>query len=431
MRLLLLAGAGTSIELGIPGMYGLGTEFRSHLRQWPAESTLVTKLTGTELDVEYLIEELDRLCDAKTPLEALGPTDVDINSANRVRAEVEWFVQHAAERVAERDAYVAWAGILRCTKLTDITFITTNYDRAIEIAARREEVHLDDGFPPFGPDDTTLWSGFAQTLDRPLLVKLHGSTDWYVDSSTGRPAKLRHPMPLFGRATLRLAGGRQLSSALVLPSREKLLTRAPYPRLSQTFYNAVDACDVAVCVGSSLRDEHVREAVRSAALRAPTFIVNPQGEAYGIEGASTIAQHASTFLISTLPNALLTDDPTVELRGASRETQPAGRGLLEAARILLDAAAPTDQRCQSVDEFDRSAAALDPFFLEGLLDDDDPTVARYTLGLLPASPMVVQLLQHADRSRHVTDQDFRTDLSLLRRMVESPPRTSKVLASSR
>ncbi len=242
--------------------------------------------------------------------------------------------------------------------------------------------------------------------------------------------KLRHPMPLFGNATLRLAGGRQLSSALVLPSREKLLTRAPYPRLSQTFYNAVDECDVAVCVGSSLRDEHVREAVRSAAQRAPTFIVNPQGETCEIEGAATIAQHASTFLISTLPNALLTSDPTGELLRASGKSRPAACGLLEAAGTLLDTRAPTDQRCQSVDELDRSAATLEPSFLESLLHDANPTVARYTLGLLPASPMVMQLLGHADKSRHVVDQDFRTDLSLLRRMVESTPRTNEVLGSS-
>ena len=307
---------------------------------------------------------------------------------------------------------------------------TTNYDRAIEIAARHEEIHLDDAFPPFATDGTALWSGFAQTSPRPLLVKLHGSTDWYVDGRTGKPAKLRHPMPLFGRATLRLSEGRELSSALVLPSREKLLTRAPYPRLSQRFYNAADACDLAVCVGSSLRDEHVREAIRSTAHNVPTFVVNPQGENCGIEEAFAIGQHASTFLISTLPNALLTDNPAAVLHGASRETQRASPGLLEAARNLLDTRAATVQRCQSADEFEKLAAALHPAFLAKLLDDDSPTVARYALGLLAASPMVVQLMERADRSRHIGDEDFRTDLNLLRKMIQSQSSTAVALASA-
>ena len=430
MKLLLFAGAGTSIELGIPGMYGLGTEFRSYLRQSPAESTLVSQLTGNNVDVEHLIEEIDRLCDARTPLEALVAKGVDVDSADRVRAEVEWFVQHAAERVVEEDASIMWAGILRCAPSTDITFVTTNYDRAIEIAARHEEIHLDDAFPPFATDGTALWSGFAQTSPRPLLVKLHGSTDWYVDGRTGKPAKLRHPMPLFGRATLRLSEGRELSSALVLPSREKLLTRTPYPRLSQRFYNAADACDLAVCVGSSLRDEHVREAIRSTAHNVPTFVVNPQGENCGIEEAFAIGQHASTFLISTLPNALLTDNPAAVLHGASRETQRASPGLLEAARNLLDTRAATVQRCQSADEFEKVAAALHPAFLAKLLDDDSPTVARYALGLLAVSPMVVQLMERADRSRHIGDEDFRTDLNLLRKMIQSQSSTAVALASA-
>ena len=417
MKLLLLAGAGTSIELGIPGMHGLGTEFRTHLRQWPIDLEFVRQLSPKELDVEYLIEELDRLCEARVPLESIGPNEIDIDRADRIRAEIEWFVQHAAERIVARDARLMWGPVLGGPQSVAITLITTNYDRAIEMAANDEGVSLDDGFPPFDAERPVSWKGFAPSARHPMLVKLHGSTDWYVDNNTRRPVKLRHPMPLFGRSTLRLADGTELGSALVLPSREKLLTRAPYPRLSQAFFNATDSCDVALFIGSSLRDEHVREAAQSAARRVPTFIVNPDGDGYGIEDAIAIPQHASTFLISTLPNALLADSVSGALDRAAREQPPAGAGLLRIVRTLLNTRNATNQRCQSVDELEQRACTLPPSTLRRLLDDDDSAVARYSLGLIPASPLVTELINHASRSRHAADEDFQTDLGLLQRIV--------------
>ena len=424
MKLLLLAGAGTSIELGIPGMHGLGKDFRTHLRQWPIDLELVRRLSpDEELDVEYLIEELDHLCEARVPLESIGPNGIDMDRADSVRAEVEWFVQHAAERVVARDARLLWGSVLSGPQSVEIAFITTNYDRAIEMAANDEGISLDDGFPPFDGERPVFWKGFAPSDRHSMLVKLHGSTDWYVDNRTRRPVKLRHPMPLFGRSTLRLADGTELGSALVLPSREKLLTRAPYPRLSQAFFNATDSCDIALFIGSSLRDEHVREAAQSAARRVPTFIVNPDGDACGIEDAIAMPQHASTFLISTLPNALLASDVGGALQRAARELPPAGAGLLRIVGTLLDPRSPTNRRCESVDELDRMASTLPPSTLRRLLDDDDPAVARYSLGLIPASPLVTELIDHASRSRHAADEDFRTDLGLLRRIVGAESRS--------
>ena len=387
------------------------------MRQWPIDLELVRQLSPEELDVEYLIEELDRLCEARVPLESIGPNGIDIDRADSVRAEIEWFVQHAAERVAARDARLLWGSVLNGPQSVETTLITTNYDRAIEMAANNEGISLDDGFPPFDGERPVVWRGFAPSTRHSMLVKLHGSTDWYVDNNTRRPVKLRHPMPLFGRSTLRLADGTELGSALVLPSRQKLLTRAPYPRLSQAFFNATDSCDIAVFIGSSLRDEHVREAAQSAARRVSTFIVNPDGDAYGIEDAIAMPQHASTFLMSTLPNALLTNDVSGVLQRAARQLPPADAGLLRIVGTLLDPRNPTNQRCESVDELEQMASTLPPSTLRRLLDDDDSVVARYSLGLIPASPLVTELIDHASRSRHAADEDFRTDLGLLRRIV--------------
>ena len=136
-----------------------------------------------------------------------------------------------------KDAQLMWGSVLQATKSAEITFVTTNYDRAIELAANGEGICPDDGFGLFAEGETVPWTGFNQDRQHPLLVKLHGSTDWYADSKTGSPTKLRHPMPLFGRSVLRLSEGKELSSALVLPSREKLLSKgtlsAPFADLSQ------------------------------------------------------------------------------------------------------------------------------------------------------------------------------------------------------
>ena len=288
MKVLLFAGAGTSIELGVPGMVGMGEEFLDHVKQWDVEPALVETLIGDSRDVEHLIEALDRICSARPTLEAIGPVSVPLDSADKIRAEVEWFVQHVAERVAARDAHLMWSSVLRSSSSVDLTLVTTNYDRAIELAANAEDVAIDDGFGPFDLGEIASWAGFNQHSEGPVLVKLHGSTDWYAAGQFGSPAKLRHPMPLFGRASLRLADGTQLDSALVLPSREKLLTRSPYPRLSQRFLNATDCCDLAIFVGSSLRDQHIRGAMEALALRVPLFVVNPSGTSDDLENVREI-----------------------------------------------------------------------------------------------------------------------------------------------
>ena len=314
VKVLLITGAGTSIELGVPGMVGMGAEFLDHVKQWDIEPTLVQTLIGDSLDVEQLIEALDRICGSRTTLELVGPVSVSIDSADKIRAEVEWFVQHVAERVVAGDAHLMWISVLRAASSVDLTLVTTNYDRAIELAANTGKVPIDDGFGPFDPGEIASWAGFRQDGDgHPLLVKLHGSTDWYAAGQFGSLTKLRHPMPLFGRTSLRLVDGTQLNSALVLPSREKLLTRSPYPRLSQTFLNAADCCDLAIIVGSSLRDQHIRDAVGATASRVPLFVVNPSGDTYGLENIRVIKQCASTFLISTLPHALTAGDPAAAL----------------------------------------------------------------------------------------------------------------------
>ena len=416
MRVLLFAGAGTSVELGVPGMAGLAEEFLEHARQWKVEPALVEQIMGKPLDIEHLIEALDQICTARSSLEAIGPHTVPLDRVDKIRAEVEWFVQHAAERVVPNDAWLMWGAVLRAASSLDLTLVTTNYDRAIELAANAEQVHIDDGFGPFGEGEMASWVGFTQDGESPPLVKLHGSTDWFAACKLASPTKLRHPMPLFGRATLRLADGHELGSALVLPSREKLLTHDPYPRLSQTFLNSADHCHVAIFVGSSLRDHHLRSAAQTTSRRVPVFVVSPAGETYGLDGVWPIKQCASTFLIATLPNALVATAPIEALKSVSARSSDDG-GLLQKVRDALDANTPVELRCRAIEHLDEMEATLDLFLLRKLLADTDPRVARYSLGLMSLSAARDTLIEETEKTRHAQDPAFCEDLRLLREMV--------------
>ena len=419
MKILLFAGAGTSVELGVPSMAGLATEFLAHCCQWNVEPRLVEQIMGDNLDVEYLIEELDRICAAETSLRAIGhDTDV-LGGAQKVRGEVEWFVQHAAERVAASDAKLMWGSVIQAAKSVEITFVTTNYDRAIELAANSEGVGLDDGFGSVAEKEAQQWVGFGQSARPMTLIKLHGSTDWYEDVRTGDSAKLRHPMPLFGRTVLKYEG-QEFDSALVLPSREKMLTRAPYPRLSQKFLNAADSCDLALFVGSSLRDNHIRNAVRSIAEKVPVFIVNPYGNDHEIGRAAVIQQHASTFLMATLPNALVTPDPPAVLRGEEGGTgNNVTSGILSTVKDLLDTSVDAKRRCHAIEVLDEAGVTLACCRVKLLLADTDPTVARYALGLIPSSTSQEELIEAAENSLHGRDPAFCEELEILKKMVRN------------
>ena len=72
MNVLIIAGAGTSVELGVPAMVGMGEEFIDHVSQWHVEPDVVRRLIGDSLDVEHLIEALDQICTARSPLLTLG-----------------------------------------------------------------------------------------------------------------------------------------------------------------------------------------------------------------------------------------------------------------------------------------------------------------------------------------------------------------------
>ena len=425
MKILVFAGAGTSIELGVLAMKGLATDFLSHVRQWKVQPAIVDSLMGPVRDLEGLIEKVDQICDAHDSLDLL---DVDMSQLGprvaTVRREVEWFVQHVAERIAASDANLMWGPILRCSKSHQIVFVTTNYDRAIEVAANVEGLHLDDGFAETSSNETAPWIGFRRNPGGLKLIKLHGSTDWYRDEPSRRAIKLRHPMPLFADGTL-VFDGRQLTAALVLPSREKILTREPYPWLSHEFLSAGDGSEIVVFVGSSLRDPHIRQAAEAWAERTPVFVVAPDGELQAVSGANFIRETASEFLISTLPNALESHDPVACLQhrchstGGVEETQETlkDNGILSVVRVALDEESDAGSRCEAVGQLVDMGATLPSTWVEGLINQENPALARHALGLIMDSSEHQELTRIASESPHMGNGPFHDEYRMLREVM--------------
>jgi hypothetical protein len=410
VKLLLFAGAGTSVELSIPAMRGMAIELHEHLTRTGSAGRLIeslsARLVDEQFDIENLIDDLDKLCAVNDALANFGeaqiPADV-VSAAKEARAETEWFVQAACERLRAEDAEFMWTPVLRCTDAVELTIATTNYDRSIEIAAERLGIHVDDGFASFESAHWARWSGFADSGSARLL-KIHGSTDWYRVVHNDDVVKLRHPMPLFGGASLNLDGASPgaLGSALVLPSREKLKNLPPFPDLSHELYGAARTADAVVFVGSSLRDPDLRHLCRSTAESGiPTLVVgrsvSPEPGGSVPKTAHALRQSASMFLVSTLPRALrrgeLTESGMQRLVDEENDRQ---ESLIGPLRTLSSTLATAQDKALAIESLWRIRVDLDRSTIRDLMGDGLGPVAIDVLGLIPLSQDVAELVEDAD-----------------------------------
>lgn len=403
--------------------------FRDHLRDGgtaePVRERLEHFLDDSQYDMEHLIDELDTLTEASEAYDAWGESvDTELKPHIRVaREEAQWYVQHVCERVQLESAAQMWYPLLRHQDEHDIIVGTTNYDRAIELAAARYSLPFHDGFPPFGEHERVRWEGFGNGEGTKLL-KLHGSTDWYLSEKEDTVWKLRHPMPLFGGVTLRVPDEEDLmlESAAVLPSREKKVRHPPYPELGTEFRNEAFDADLAVFIGTSLRDPDIREVFHSCSEEYPTFLVNRSGrygEMVNTDEGTILEQSASRFLISTLPSALKRPDSEVVPTLKDHTERPATEGVLEELITAMDGESEAITRLQAIEELASSGAILGEDEIVPLLEDPNPDVKKYALALVPDSPDEDRLLGVAEEiATQDPDSDFSDEYRLLQGLLK-------------
>ena len=429
MNVVLFAGAGTSAELGVPAMRAMAEQFIDHLHDIDLDKPIVDKfahlLVDAGSDMEHAIDVIDRIEGGLLAQRKLGETidDSAILPYRTLREEAEWFVQHVCEQISVAAAVKMWLPVLRAAQSLSLTIASTNYDRAIEIAAARFKIGLDDGFEAFAGKENAPWHGFSERKGIALL-KLHGSTDWY-HGTAHEVFKLRHPMPLYGPLELvsKRSSNLPLHSALVLPSREKTVTLPPFPELSTEFRNSASNADVVIFAGSSLRDPHIRDVCASCASRKPTFIVSRTGVfGSGIlpSGSSVIKQSSGQFLLSTLPQFLRERNIDLLTKCAQSSEPPVSNALQWMVTACADKAS-TGDRCTAIENLANARIPLPREEIESLLDSNDATVKLYSLGLIQASPEKDQLFVKAKAmAESDSEAEFKAEVKMLEQMLGTP-----------
>lgn len=438
MKVLLFLGAGASVELGIPAMRAMAHELHIHLANQRLSPTVLERfnamLSDAEYDIEHLIEVIDGVVRGNEHQKKLGfPVNEELaNAASVMRQEAEWYVQHVCERLREVEASVLWSAALQRAAEHEICFATTNYDRSLEIGSRFNDVTVDDGFELFGRDEIVRWKGIDS--NSPLqLLKLHGSTDWYRGSD-GHIYKLRHPMPLYGNLAVTEDGdkGPKMTSAIVLPTREKLVNYPPYPDLVTSFRNAVKTSEVAIFLGTSLRDPDIADIFQQCAKRIPTYFVSPDQTSMDVNlfpQHKVVVQMASKFITSTLPRFLSTSD-LKSLEENMAPTNSSQRSILPWIVTIRDMNSEPNDICRAIEDLADNDVALDITILGPLLRHKDPTVRSYAIALIDKSLDRADVMCLAEELAS-TEPDglLAAELAMLKKVIEDGGIEAERLAS--
>ena len=427
MKVLLFTGAGASVELGVPAMRPMVQDLHNHLRgQGIAEEVFGrfdAMLNDVDYDVEKLIESIDGLERGEWEKQDLGfDFDEKLLSAVKVmRWECEWFIHELCERVRAIEASALWRPTLQRRAEHEICFVTTNYDRAIEFGCAGLGIKYDDGFCDFVGREYAEWTGISDESALKIL-KIHGSTDWY-QGVDGEVYKLKHAIPLYGEFSLSNNGPGmpRLTSAMVLPTREKKVNQPPYPDLVTDFRNAARSADVAVFVGTSLRDPDILDIFRQCSNRIPTYTVGlgvaNRGSGENAE-AKAIFQTTSEFTISTLPR-FLDESETQYLDEVARKNREESHCILPLVIMAQKKDQPAEKVCEAIEALAEFNVSLDFEFLKPLLMHESATVRNYALSVVPSSIDLSTGLELAEElAEREPSGTFAEELGMLKRLMK-------------
>ena len=138
-----------------------------------------------------------------------------------------------------------------------------------------------------------------------------------------------------------------------------------------------------------------------------------------MDGALTMAEHASTFLISTLPNALCAANPLEVLEKDSKRAVKEQKGILSIVKELLNEDLERKVRCNAAELLHERRVTLAPTLVEKVLNQGDATFGRYALGLIPYSAAYRELMEVARNSVHSGDEAYRDEVAILQRVVST------------
>lgn len=381
-KIFLFVGAGASAELGVPTMGPMVDEFWSYLSRTSLSQDqielLQDDLAHSSKDMEAIIQDAKQMVDAgntaaEYSADIGGPEYLDL--FKKLLREAEWFVQNACRRVDYSYARLLWEPTLKSLSDRDFVIATTNYDRAIEIAGKGTANDVTDGFDQFGNEETVEWVGIDED-DRPMLLKTHGSLDWF---RTGEGiVKLRHPLSLYGDMEVVVNGDEQLKNCIILPSMEKKKNETPFVEINTQMRLEAQSSELALFLGSSLRDPDISSLVNQCKEVMPTYTITP-GESPFDGDVLHISASASEFLMSILPVAASQANIQDRLdEEASQERDPTF--ILEHVHDAFSE--DSSQRPGHIEYLADNKIELQASQVRQLLDDDSDRVRLYSLALV-------------------------------------------------
>ena len=194
------------------------------------------------------------------------------------------------------------------------------------------------------------------------------------------------------------------------------------PDLVAEFRNAVKDADIAIFVGSSLRDPDLVDLCGQCAERIPTYLVSRSGEYPNISlpsGAKIILQSASEFIVSTLPRFLHSSglDELDRLSETRSDNRPS---ILSWLVTALDGSQTPENVSDSIEKLADNNVAIDIVDLKPLLRHTDPTVRNYSLALVPNSIDRDEALAIAEEIASAEpDSPFARELNALKRLMHT------------
>jgi len=272
----ILTGAGASVPLGKPTTAQFvesidGDQRREHGRVWSELVRSCSDMWHTDLvDVEMILQHVGDMLDladrVRRDYNLVAIADNAKSICDRYRTIESQLCEAVVERYSDVPPARATAlykplfkGLRAHPRTRTLPIFTLNYDLAVETAATRLSVPLVDGVRRGAPA-RSRWSAaeFHRYAPRDeltvVLFKLHGSTTWAwgkdgslveLPSGTGKdPGAFRH--------------------ALLYPYLSpKGLEREPFKTGYAYLAGCLGKAEVLLIVGTSLRDQHLVEVLRS------------------------------------------------------------------------------------------------------------------------------------------------------------------------
>ena len=149
----------------------------------------------------------------------------------------------------------------------DKVIVTLNYDNCIEVAGNMEGIEIDTGFESWSTDRV-----FNHSLNKILLLKLHGSIDWKL--SIGKKSDEK-PIPYTEIIPYEIGAedNENYEPAVIFGGKNKLRVDGPYLDMIREFEKELDQSNSLIVIGYSFRDDHINNFIGKWINQSPENIL--------------------------------------------------------------------------------------------------------------------------------------------------------------